>query len=221
MGNESPLIVDYYTDVLCVWAWIAQHRMDELEKEQGEKISIRHHCVDVFGDTKTRIGEGWSDRGAYEGFAEHVRESASPFEYAPVNPAIWRDTRPFSSATAHQVLKAVELLASAEDSRKLADVFRKCFFVDALDIGDRRVTIEIAQQAGFDPGELGRLVDSGEALAFLMGDYARAKELGLRGSPSLVLNSGRQVLYGNVGYRILNANIEELLNSPPCEASWC
>jgi len=52
MHMKTPLQVDYYTDVLCVWAWIAQRRVDELEKEQGENICIRHHCINVFGDTQ-------------------------------------------------------------------------------------------------------------------------------------------------------------------------
>ena len=54
-----------------------------------------------------------------------------------------------------------------------------------------------------------------------MSDYEDTKELRLKGSPSLVMNNGRQVLYGNVGYRILNANIRELLERPVSEASWC
>ena len=36
---SSPLDVDYYTDVLCVWAWIAQHRIDEIEKEWAIKFA--------------------------------------------------------------------------------------------------------------------------------------------------------------------------------------
>ena len=44
----------------------------------------------------------------------------------------------------------------------------------------------------------------------------------LQGSPSFVLNDGRQKLYGNVGFRILEANIQELLRPPtPTQASWC
>ena len=53
---NSPLIVDYYTDVLCIWAWIAQHRIDEIEKARAGQILQQHHFVNVFGDTGTRIG---------------------------------------------------------------------------------------------------------------------------------------------------------------------
>lgn len=218
---SSPLEVDYYTDVLCVWAWIAQHRIDEIEKEWGDRIRLRHHCVNVFGDTLNRIGDKWSDRGGYAGFAEHVEESAAPFEFAPINPAIWRDVRPYTSATAHMALKAAELQKSADDANKLAVVLRKSFFVEALDIGSVQVVLKIAGDAGFDPVDLESRIESGQALAALVADYERAREINIKGSPSWVLNNGRQILYGNVGYRILSANIEELLKSPVDEASWC
>ncbi|RLA22473.1 MAG: disulfide bond formation protein DsbA, partial [Gammaproteobacteria bacterium] len=211
---SSPLEVDYYTDVLCVWAWIAQHRIDEIEKEWGERIRLRHHCVNVFGDTLNRIGDKWSDRGGYAGFAEHVEESAAPFEFAPINPTIWRDVRPYTSATAHMALKAAELQKSADDANKLAVVLRKSFFVEALDIGSVQVVLKIAGDAGFDPVDLESRIESGQALAALVADYERAREISSKGSPSWVLNNGRQILYGNVGYRILSANIEELLKSP-------
>jgi protein-disulfide isomerase len=52
-------------------------------------------------------------------------------------------------------------------------------------------------------------------------DYQEAKKLSLKGSPSYIIDNGRQTLYGNVGYRVLLANVEELLNNPQEEASWC
>ena len=68
----KPLIVDYYTDILCVWAWIAQRRIDELNAQLGDKIEIRRYYIDVFGDVAKNIDTGWQQRGGYEGFAEHV-----------------------------------------------------------------------------------------------------------------------------------------------------
>ena len=64
-------------------------------------------------------------------------------------------------------------------------------------------------------------IDSGKATALLMQDYKSAKDLNIQGSPSWLMNKGRQTLFGNVGYRILNANIKEVLEHPAQEASWC
>jgi len=36
-----------------------------------------------------------------------------------------------------------------------------------------------------------------------------------------VLNEGRQKLYGNVGFRIIEGSIKELLADPGDRASWC
>ncbi len=36
------------------------------------------------------------------------------------------------------------------------------------------------------------------------------------------MNAGRQILYGNVGYRLIEANLNELLRAPNSDdASWC
>ena len=218
---NSPLPVDHYTDVLCVWAWIAQRRVDELEAQWGEQIVINHHCVNVFGDTHTRIGKNWADRGGYAGFAEHVEESAAPYEHAPVNPDVWRKVRPFSSASAHMMLQAVALAAGPLDARQFADTLRASFFVDAIDISNVEVLLELAGAAGHDVQALRSLVNSGQAHGALSADYDLARKNGIKGSPTWLMNNGRQLLYGNVGYRVLNANVEELINHPEHEASWC
>ena len=77
---SSPLVVDYYNDILCVWAWIAQRRIDELNKQLGDKIDLRYHYVDVFGDAINKIPTQWREKGGYEGFSAHVIESASVYD---------------------------------------------------------------------------------------------------------------------------------------------
>ena len=69
---DKTLAIDYYTDILCIWAWIAQRRTEELEAAWGDKIELRHRYVNVFGDTQTRIGDGWAKKGGFAGFGEHV-----------------------------------------------------------------------------------------------------------------------------------------------------
>ncbi len=46
--------------------------------------------------------------------------------------------------------------------------------------------------------------------------------MSIEGSPILVLNEGRHKLYGNVGFRIIQEHIEEMLRvAGGDQASWC
>lgn len=57
---SAPIVIDYYSDVLCVWAWIAQPRLEELKRQWGSDIIIRHRYVDIFGDSHGKIQKQWS-----------------------------------------------------------------------------------------------------------------------------------------------------------------
>jgi predicted DsbA family dithiol-disulfide isomerase len=83
------------------------------------------------------------------------------------------------------------------------------------------VLLEIAAQADVDIKALARVIDNGMAHAQLADDLAAAAQNAVRASPTLLMNEGRQVLAGNVGYRVLEANILELLHSPGEQQSWC
>lgn len=216
--DNTSINIDYYSDVLCVWAWIAQPRLRELEKQWGARITIRHHFVDIFGNCDEKIPARWD---SYEKFAQHVKHSAQPFDEAIVNDDIWIASQPRTSAQAHLVLRAVDLVAGAEKMCDLALRVRRAFFVDARDVSDQDLLLTLAAEEGIDQREIVRLLQDGSAIAALSSDLRQAADQGVRGSPTWILNEGRQVIYGNVGYRVLNANVEELLNRPVEEASWC
>ena len=122
---------------------------------------------------------------------------------------------------AHLLLKAVGIVCGDDAVKPLALQIRKAFFVDAQDIGQLDFLLEFAKYHGLDAVALQSTIMDGNAMANLSADQQNARELGIKGSPTWVLNEGRQMLYGNIGYRILNANIEELLKRPQSEASWC
>jgi predicted DsbA family dithiol-disulfide isomerase len=218
---NKPLIIDYYTDILCVWAWIAQRRIDELNSQLGDKIELRYHYVDVFGDVDKKIEAQWKQQGGYQGFAKHVQESAVKYEDAPVNSKVWTAVRPATSANAHLILKAVELSYDQQKSRDSALMLRNSFFNDAQNIADLEVLHHLVEEQGLDHDLIKNSLRDGTAMAALMGDYQKARQQKIEGSPSYVMDGGRQILYGNVGYRVILTNIKELLTHPQNEASWC
>ena len=92
--------------------------------------------------------------------------------------------------------------------------FRCAFFRDCRDISRWDIQCEIAKGLGADIGAIEELIHSGVAFARLATDYQDADKMRIEGSPSFVLNEGRQKLYGNVGFRLIAANIKELFRAP-------
>ena len=66
-----------------------------------------------------------------------------------------------------------------------------------------------------------QVVVDGSAMASLARDQELRDQHRIAGSPTYVLDNGRQKLFGNVGYRVIEANVMELLAHPESQASWC
>ncbi len=81
--------------------------------------------------------------------------------------------------------------------------------------------LTVAEATGIDMDKLQQMMASGRAHAVLAADILASRDGGVRSSPTLVLNEGRQTLSGNVGYRVIEANIRELLHNPGQQQSWC
>jgi predicted DsbA family dithiol-disulfide isomerase len=161
------------------------------------------------------------EKGGYPAFAKHVREAAALYLEEPIHEDIWNVVRPTTSANAHLVLHAVRVCRDGQVATRLANRFRAAFFQEAQDISQLPVLYEIAQEHKIETSEIREAIQNGSAVAGLMSDMRLGHEKHIAGSPTWILNEGRQILYGNVGYRVLQANVEELVKRPGHEASWC
>ena len=225
--------VSYFSDVLCIWAYAAQARIDAVKEKFGDRVRLDYRFCSVFGDTARKITSTWKDKGEYAGFNSHLRTVAQQFPHIEVHPEIWLKTRLPTSASVHLFMTAVQQwehdLGAEGQSRsaipifdKVMWVFRCEFFRDCRDIARWNVQCELAEALGVDINAIEKRIHEGTAFAKLAADYQDADKMRIEGSPSFVLNEGRQKLYGDVGFRIIEANIQELLRSPGGgQASWC
>jgi predicted DsbA family dithiol-disulfide isomerase len=228
----SVVDITYFSDVLCIWAYVSQARINAVKVQFGDAVRVKHQFCSVFGDATRKITSTWNDRGGYDGFNAHLRQVAERFPHVEAHPEIWLKTRPATSASAHLFMKAVQQWD--HESRRLRTKstesifdrvlwsFRCAFFRDCRDIARRDVQCEIAEACGADIVAIEQCIHSGDAFARLAADYQDAEKMRIEGSPSFILNEGRQKLYGNIGFRLIEANIQELLRAPRAdEASWC
>jgi predicted DsbA family dithiol-disulfide isomerase len=236
MSDDATVTIDYFTDVLCVWAYVAQIKVDEIRATFGSQVEIAPRFITVFGDTAAKIGTGWKDRGGFEGYARHVAAVAADFPHVTLHPEVWTRAIPASSMGCHLLLEAVHELcrdgelppslgeggATRPTTEALAWQLRIAFFSQARDVGDRGVQGEIAEALGLPRAPIESRIADGRAFAALWSDAELQRAHQVPGSPTWLLNQGRQRLYGNVGYRILEANIQEALAAGSSDlASWC
>lgn len=222
----APLAITHVSDTLCIWAYVAQIRIDKLVEELGDQIALHYHYVSVFGVARDKLAARWRDKGGLAAYADHVLGVARQFDHVAVNPAVWREVAPASSMPSHVVLCAVRALeaagaAPAGAHLALARRVRDAWFRDARDIADAGVLADLAREAELDHAALARELESGRAHAAFAADLELAREQDLRVSPTLLFNEGRQRLTGNVGYRVIVANVREILERPETAASWC
>lgn len=224
----QAVAISHYSDIFCVWAYVAQARIDELESHFGKQIDLDYHFVSIFGSVRQKIEAGWGHRGGAAAYGQHVLSVGERFPHLALHPDVWAKTIPESSMPCHAFLCALCAVQDdlAEGNRCIALAVRKmrdAFFAGCRDISQRSVQLEIAEELGFSRAAIEECLDSGRAFAVLHDDFERAREQGIQVSPTLVFNEGRQRLTGNVGYRVIEANIAELLQDLAGEhqASWC
>ena len=226
--SKATVAVEHFSDVLCVWAYITQIRIDELRDNFADEVQVNYRFLQVFGDVPGKMATQWADRDGLDGYAAHVQEVAAQFPHVSISPQAWLANTPKSSLPAHLLLCGARVMGAAASNSESPDpaeyllrALRHAFFVDTVDISNQQALIEVAGQTDIDVAELKRVVESGEAHACLAADLAAAAQSGVRASPAIIFNEGRQILAGNVGYRVLEANIRELLRSPDEQQSWC
>ncbi len=224
--NTPPIVVDHYSDLLCIWAHIAQQRVDKLRRSFGPRIEVRYHFTSIFGAVDHKMQTLWGTRGGYAGYAAHVRKTAEPFESVTLHPNLWRVNPPSSSMPVHLFLKAVQGVQAEGGLPQGAGIetgltrfealvaeFRSAFFEQAIDISDRSLQMGYAEKLGISPAQIQAQLDDGRAHAALEQDYKKGQELGLNCSPSLVLDGGRMRLCGNVSFTVMEANVAALLKA--------
>ena len=219
--------IHHFSDVLCVWAYVSQVRIDELKQQFGDQVELDYHYVPVFGHAHQKLHAQWSQRGGVEAYGRHVRDVVATFEHCPVHQEVWVAATPRSSIPAHLFLCALRLLNDKTPDaqgntpfERAAWEVRRRFFVETTNISHQGALMEIAEGLGLPLAEIESILASGAAHALLSEDIAMARDQSVRASPTLLFNEARQMLTGNVGYRVIEANVRELLRAP-AGSSWC
>ncbi|MFO0694641.1 MAG: DsbA family protein [Polyangiales bacterium] len=222
----NRLRFEYWSDPLCIWAFVAQPKLAHLVEAWGPHLDIAYRIVPVFGSVPQRFREGdWAAKGP-AGKRDVTREVAERFGRKDVSGEVWVADPPASSWASGAAAKAAFLLEARGEAEPGAGArylwaLREAFLLENRNVARRDVAIDVARSAGLPVSSFERILDDGSALAALFEDDEARKASNVRGSPTYVFDGGRAILYGNFPAAILNATVEELLRGLGVGASSC
>lgn len=224
--SQKTVEFSYWSDPLCIWAFVAQRRLEQVLESHAGRLVVRYHTVPVFGSVPWRFAAGpWAVLGV-EGRVEATRRIAQEHGIEGVSGEAWRSAQPASSWSPGAAVRACfaaeqegEAPAGAGAAYELR--MRQRFFLDDVNVALRGAQLALAEEVGVPPSSLERRLDDGSALAALWEDYQEKERLRVQGSPTYVFDGGRAQLYGDFPYSILEATVEALLGGRAPGASAC
>jgi len=231
MSVDKKVSIMHFSDVLCIWGFVGQIRMGKLQEKFADAIDVDYHFIQVFGSVATKMEQNWGHRGGIEAYGKMVCDVASRYDHINVHEDVWVKNTPTSSASCHLFLKAIQLLEEKGETpsikgyssiiEKVAGDIRLAFFQNLIDVSAVSAQYNLAEELGLPIDKIQAEIASGAAFAALESDQQLKEKHRIQGSPTIVFNEGRQMIYGNVGYRVIEANVQELLSKPKAAASWC
>jgi len=219
-NDESPrdrIQFSYWSDPLCIWALVAEAKLESLLAEFGQQLVVDHRIVPVFGSIAWRFAKGpWAAEGI-DGRVLATRRIAEQAGRSDVSGECWRKAMPASSWPVAAAIKAVFGLENGArlptgSGARYQYALRTRFFVAEENVARRDVQLLVAEEHGLPRGPIEQRLDDGSALAAVWEDHAEKERLKIQGSPTYVFDGGHAMLYGNFGYGMLRSTVEELVH---------
>jgi hypothetical protein len=200
--------------------------MDELKAQFDDKTTVQYRLFPIFDNALQKLDQQWQAKGGRVAYNQHVLDIVNRFGHLPVHPNVWLDSPPCSSTPAHLYACAIASLINQEQLvqahyTQFVWTLRAAFFGHAEDISQQKTIRNHLEELALPIELIEAEVNSGKAYALLGAQARSASEQNVKVSPTLVLNEGRQIISGNVGYRIIEANVRELITHPEIKQSWC
>jgi len=192
-GVARPELI-YIGDPMCSWCWGFAPVLESLRDEfalpveviagglrPGPEARIMDHTMRSF------LHWEWSRIGELTG---------QPFDFAALDREVWTyDTE--LPAMAVVTMRAI-------DASKTLDFFlrlQRAFYADNVDVTDPDVYPAVASEFGLDGASFVEQMLSEDAKAAAWSDFARSREMGIAGFPTLVLRTGSRARLLTYGYR--------------------
>jgi predicted DsbA family dithiol-disulfide isomerase len=207
LHSEKPIKIIYFTDPICSACWGIEPQLRRMKMEYGNKIDIEYCMGGLLPAWEGFNGGGISKPSDVY---HHWEEVSHHYEMPMVGDVWLKDPLP-SSYPPSIAFKAAQM--QDEDKAILfLRRLREMVFVEAKNITHPELIAEAAIWAGLDAKQL-EADSKGKAIALFEQDLLKARQMGVRGFPTVFLNDAngnRLTVYGVRGYEEFAGSVKRL-----------
>lgn len=179
--------IEFFHDVVCGWCFVMSPRLRQIAHELSVEIehrsfvlqSSRAEMVHVFGSMERAKA---TILGHWENCALH--DDALRINVA----GMWLQSFEYPSGLPGAIAcKAAENQRGQDGHWDMFDAIQRAHLTENFNIADREVLLSVARDIGLDLDRLAADLDRPETLQQVEGDRRRARELGIRSIPTVVV----------------------------------
>jgi predicted DsbA family dithiol-disulfide isomerase len=182
--------IDIYSDTICPWCFIGKRRLERALRERPQdNLSIHWRPFQLNPDMpaegmdrelylRQKFGGETNAQQVYRAIEQAGEEEGIAFDFGAI-------PRTPNTVQSHRLIRFAEG-RQAQDA--VVEGLFQAYFLDARDIGERAVLLEVAEAAGLDPAETGGFLDSDDGAAEIRAEDLRARMAGVTGVPCFIFN---------------------------------
>ncbi|HTN46635.1 MAG TPA: ClpXP adapter SpxH family protein [Flavipsychrobacter sp.] len=204
--KNQKLKILYFTDPICSTCWGIEPQLRRLKLEYGNEVAIEYYMGGLLPDWSYNSG-GISKPSD----VAHHWDEVSAFYKMPIDGDVWLDDPLPSSYPPSIAFKAAQM---QDDTKALAFLrrLREMVFLEKKNITHWEHLAIAARETGLDSQQLQKDYKGAAKTAF-EADLAKAKQMGVRGFPTLFIVNGEgaeEKIYGFKPYSVFESSIVKL-----------
>jgi predicted DsbA family dithiol-disulfide isomerase len=185
---QAPIEVDFVADLACPWCYLGLVRLDRARAMRPDR-PVRVRWRPFFLNpgmplegmdrvTYLRRKFGGDAQGVYQRIEDSGRADGVTFAFE-------RMPRTPNTLLAHRLILLAEEQGAAD--AVIRALFR-ALFQEGRDVGRADVLAEIAEEAGFDPGEVSEFLHGERLAREVRAAHDQAERIGIRGVPVFIVD---------------------------------
>lgn len=208
-ADNKPVKIIYYTDPICSSCWGIEPQLRRLKLEYGNDIEIDYRMGGLLPDWSYNSG-GISKPSD----VAHHWDEVSAYYNMPIDGDVWLEDPLPSSYPPSIAFKAAQLQDKEKAIAFLREL-RELLFLKKKNITKWEYVEQAAKKTGLDSEQLKKDIE-GKAKELFQEDLNYARQLGVRGFPSIFITDGSgpsEFVYGFRPYASFEASLKKIYPS--------